>query len=155
VSVDRPVLIAYDGSEGAKAAVAAAGILFPARRALILTVWHSISAAAPATLIAVPTAVATTAYEQLDRESEQQASALADEGASAATTGAGLDATGAVALCHGQVWATILRAADEHDVAAIVVGTRGRSAITSALLGSVANGVVHHSSRPVVVVPSD
>src|SRR5690349_23374048 len=31
--------------------------------------------------------------------------------------------------------------------------SRGRSAVKSALLGSVANGVVHHSSRPVVVVP--
>ena len=68
--------------------------------------------------------------------------------------GVGLDATGAAILSHGQVWATIVNAADEEDVAAIVVGSRGRSAVASAVLGSVANGVVHHSSRPVVVVPA-
>lgn len=153
MSADKPILIAYDGSDGAKAAVSAAGELFPGRRAVVLSVWHSAAAAAPATLIAIPAGVATRAYAELDGESERQAAAMAAEGATEAEA-AGLDAAGVAVLCHGQVWATIVNAADEEDVAAVVVGSRGRSAVASAVLGSVANGVVHHSSRPVVVIPA-
>lgn len=50
--------------------------------------------------------------------------------------------------------AAIVDAADREDARAIVVGSRGLSGVKSALLGSVANGVVHHSTRPVVVIPS-
>ena len=48
----------------------------------------------------------------------------------------------------------ILRAADEHDALAIVVGSAGRGPLTGALLGSVTYNVVHRSTRPVVVVPA-
>jgi nucleotide-binding universal stress UspA family protein len=153
VDASRPILIAYDGSDGARAAVEAAGRLFPNRRAVVVSVWHSAAAAAPASAIAIPAAVASRAYEELDRESEQQAALKAGEGATAAKD-AGLDASGEAVLCAGQVWATIINAADKEDAQAIVVGSRGLSAVKSALLGSVANSVVHHSSRPVVVVPS-
>ena len=153
MNASKPILIAYDGSDGARAAIAAAGELFPGRRAVVLSVWHSAAAAAPASLIAIPAGVATRAYEQLDSESEQQAGAMAAEGAAEAKA-AGLDAAGIAVLNHGQAWATIVNAGDKEDVAAIVVGSRGRSAVASAVLGSVANGVVHHSSRPVVVVPA-
>jgi nucleotide-binding universal stress UspA family protein len=47
----------------------------------------------------------------------------------------------------------ILRAADEYDALAIVVGSRGRGPIAGALLGSVTYQVVHRSTRPVLVVP--
>jgi nucleotide-binding universal stress UspA family protein len=153
MDASQPVLIAYDGSDGARAAVEAAGRLFPGRGAVVVSVWHSAAAAAPASLIAIPAGVATRAYQELDEESEQQASARAAVGATAAKD-AGLDASGSALLCHRQVWATIVRAADEQDVKAIIVGSRGMSPVKSALLGSVANGVVHHSSRPVVVVPA-
>jgi nucleotide-binding universal stress UspA family protein len=153
MSADKPILIAYDGSDGAKAAVSGAGELFSGRRVIVLSVWHSAAAAAPASLIAIPAGVATRAYEELDNESKRQAAAMAAEGATEATE-AGLDAAGVGVLCHRQVWATIVSAADEEDVAAVVVGSRGRSAVASAVLGSVANAVVHHSSRPVVVIPA-
>ena len=149
----RPILIAYDGSAGSRAAVEAAGRLFPDHRAVVVSVWHSASAAAPASVIAIPAAVASRAYEELDKESEQQAEVTAGEGATAAKD-AGLDASGRAVLCAGQVWASIVNAADEEDAQAIVIGSRGLSAVKSALLGSVANGVVHHSKRPVVVAPT-
>ncbi len=149
----KPVLIAYDGSEGSKAAIDAAGRLFPDRRALVVSVWHSVATAAPASLIAIPAAVASRAYEELDGESKRQAEARVAEGVAAAKA-AGLDASGEAVLCAGQVWATIVNTADEYDAQAIVVGSRGLSAVKSALVGSVANGVLHHSARPVVVVPA-
>jgi nucleotide-binding universal stress UspA family protein len=152
MNATKPILIAYDGSDGAKTAVEAAGRLFRNSPAVVVSVWHS-TASASASLIAIPAGVAARAYEELDKESERQAADRADEGATAAKD-AGLGATASTLLCHGQVWATIIAAADQEDAQAIVVGSRGLSPVKSALLGSVANGVVHHSARPVVVIPA-
>ena len=44
--------------------------------------------------------------------------------------------------------------ASERGAAAIVVGSRGRSAGRELLVGSVAKAVLHHTHRPVVVVPA-
>jgi nucleotide-binding universal stress UspA family protein len=153
MNASKPVLIAYDGSEGAKAAVEAAGRLFTEHRAVVVSVWHPAADISAASLIAIPAGVATSAYEALDKESERQATEKAQEGADLAND-VGFNATAGALRSTGQVWATIVRAADQEDAEAIVVGSRGLSAVKSALLGSVANGVVHHSTRPVVVIPS-
>jgi nucleotide-binding universal stress UspA family protein len=47
------------------------------------------------------------------------------------------------------VWEPLADVAD-----AIVVGRRGVSSAELVILGSVANAVVHHADRPVVVVPT-
>lgn len=150
---DRPILIAYDGSNDAKRAIEAAGQLFPGQRATVLNVWYPTAAATPASLVAIPAAVAARAQEQLDTEAEQRSSATAADGAEEAKR-AGLRATAKAERSQSQAWATICNNATELDAAAVVVGSRGLSPIRSALLGSVSNGVVHNCARPVVVVPS-
>lgn len=111
------------------------------------------AAAAPASVIAIPAGVAKKAYAELDKEAALQAQALAEDGAAAARAG-GLDADARSVLCHQNTWSTLVQLAEEEEPAAIVVGSRGRSAVKSALLGSVSSGVAHHSPVPVVIVPS-
>ncbi len=47
----------------------------------------------------------------------------------------------------------LLRAGDEHDALAIVIGSADHGPLRGALLGSVTYQVVHRSTRPVLVVP--
>lgn len=46
----------------------------------------------------------------------------------------------------------LTQAAHDREAALLVVGTRGRGAVTSALLGSVSAGVVRRAERPIVLV---
>ena len=55
-------------------------------------------------------------------------------------------------VATGDAVETILATAAECDCGRIVLGTRGRSAVRSLLLGSVAYGVVHHADVAVTVV---
>jgi len=48
----------------------------------------------------------------------------------------------------------LVRQARASGAAAIAVGSRGRSAVKEIMLGSAAMAVLHHTDRPVVVVPS-
>jgi nucleotide-binding universal stress UspA family protein len=47
---------------------------------------------------------------------------------------------------------TIVRFAGEHETDLIVLGSRGRGAFRSLLLGSVSDGVAHHAHYPVLIV---
>ena len=138
------LLLAYDGSSGAKAAIDAAGRLFAGRPALIVSVCQSAAGAAGAGLIAVPAEVLGEAATRLDEESRRQAELLAEEGAAAARRG-GIDASAKAIPSRGNTWSTLVRVAEDEGCEAIVVGSRGRSAVSSVLLGSVSSGVVHHS----------
>jgi nucleotide-binding universal stress UspA family protein len=52
----------------------------------------------------------------------------------------------------GETVAAIAALADEKDADLIVVGSRGRNTLATALLGSVSHGVLRHAKRPVLVV---
>lgn len=54
----------------------------------------------------------------------------------------------------GDTVTEILRIADRQDADLIVVGSRGRATIASALLGSVSRAVLARAHRPVLVVKS-
>jgi nucleotide-binding universal stress UspA family protein len=66
---------------------------------------------------------------------------------------AGFDATLKVRTGAEQIRTLLVRAAEEVDADLIVVGTHGRGAIASTVMGSVARSLCSHSSRPVLVVP--
>ena len=96
----------------------------------------------------------------LDAGLAERAQALAVEGAQIAAE-VGFDAqpvarrvlSKAVERDTATVWRALLEIAEENDAAVIIVGRRGLSGIGSALLGSVSYGLVHNSSRPVLVMP--
>ena len=73
------------------------------------------------------------------------------------------EAAGIAAAEHGDVDAVLVEAApakalidlaDERDARMIVVGTRGESPIRGALIGSTPHKLLHLSQRPVLVVPA-
>lgn len=64
---------------------------------------------------------------------------------------AGLDAA-EVVIEHGDPVEAICAAADAHDVDVIVLGSKDKGWLTRVLAPSIADGVVHRSSRPVLVV---
>lgn len=146
----RPVLFCYDGSEGSKAALAAAGelVMHPAD-AVVLAVWTPIEvqlAKGGSLLAAVPD------EGKLDEEEIAAAQHLADEGADGARKH-GYNASARVAQANESVARTIGDVALEIDARLIVCGQRGRGAVASAILGSVSHQLSAHAKRPVLIAP--
>jgi nucleotide-binding universal stress UspA family protein len=125
--------------------------LFAPRRALVVSVWSSVSDVVGASLLAIPAEVARDAAASLDAEAAARAERTAEEGAELARAG-GLDARAEAVQSIGNVWSTILTVADREDPAVIVVGSRGLSGVKSLLLGGVSGAIVNNSERPVLVV---
>jgi nucleotide-binding universal stress UspA family protein len=146
---ERPILIAYDGSEDARAAIASAGELLTPGPALVVTLWH-----AAERLVSTSAGVATYApiFGEIDELERTNARASAEQGAALARE-VGFDASPLVARSSDlNVWRAILDLGAEHDARAIVLGSRGQGGLTGVLLGSVPGRVVHHADRPVLVV---
>lgn len=119
-----PVVVAWDGSAGAEAALAAAGRIFGHRSIVAVSVDDDAEVPAPPTGGSVTHTHVT--HTHVRRTGVRRARGVA---------------------------AAVVAAADDHDAAVVVVGSRGRSAVREILMGSVAMGTLHLSHRPVLVVP--
>jgi nucleotide-binding universal stress UspA family protein len=149
-----PVLIAYDGSDNAKAAIERAGAVLRHGPAVVATAWTTFEGAAPAALLALPGNMVREGAQTLDEATREEAEELAAEGAELARA-AGFDAEPRAVRAKGPFFAALIHLANELDASAIVAGSRGRSSLRAALLGSVSTGLLHHTSRPVLIVRDD
>lgn len=147
------VLIAYDGSDDARAAIEyAAGHIRP-EPAVVMTVWEPLLTQISFAPLSAATPVATGPEAGDKFEEERQAERLARQGADLAVAGGLTDVTTRAERGGGPVWAAIVDVADELDASLVVTGSRGLAGARSVILGSVSTRVLHHVHRPTLVVP--
>ena len=149
------LVIAFDGSAAAEAAVRAAGALFPGARATVLTIHEP--AISPMTTFRVGGALMSPelverSLTELERELIAEAEAAVADGVQLAEA-AGLIAEPAVAAGERQPWGPILAAAAERSADVVVCGTRGHGAVSRSVLGSTSSSLLHHAEVAVLVVP--
>ncbi|SRR6266542_3689425 len=131
------ILLAVDGSpQSGKAAQLAAELAAPAANEVVVI--HVIELV-PTRMGPAELELREDAQELVERYAKQ----LADAGVNAST-----DVSRALS---GRVGKVLVNAAIELQVGLIVMGCRGRSDLTSLLLGSVAHEVLQHSHCPVLI----
>ncbi len=149
------VLIAFDGSAAAQAAVRSAGALFPGARATVLTIHEP--AVGRATVMRaggglMSPDVVQQSLGELERELLENAEATAAEGVRLAGA-TGLAAESALAPGDDHPWKRILAAAEERGADVVACGTRRHGAVARTVLGSTSSSLLHHADRAVLVVP--
>ena len=154
----EPVLIGYDGSDVARAAIRHAAELFAGRPAVLATVWEPGLAAVP---VGLPDTIGVgslppdpVTVEAVDRLQREHASTVAGDGAEFARS-IGFVAEPQAVPDEVDVAETLLGIARERRAAVVVVGSHGISGLRPRLLGSVSRKVVEHCDRPVLVIRDD
>ncbi|MDE3129778.1 MAG: universal stress protein [Acidobacteriota bacterium] len=144
------ILIAYDGSDDAKAAIEQASKLFPGETVTVVTVWQRFID----TMARVGGGINLVVdYDEIDTDAEKAAQTRAEQGAALAKE-AGLDATARTAVVESSTADAILATAAAVDATVVVCGSRGYTGVKSLMLGSVSHHILQHADLPVVVVPS-
>jgi nucleotide-binding universal stress UspA family protein len=150
------IVIAYDGSPAARAAVREAALLFASHRVVILTVWEA--GLEELMLVPDPAGIGSTmlpfdpgAVEAVQHASEDRAGEIAKDGVALASS-VGLDAEGVRMRDVTDLPSAISSFADEREALVIVVGSHGLRGLKSKLLGSTSTGLLKRTSRPVLVV---
>ncbi|WP_026551009.1 universal stress protein [Arthrobacter sp. Br18] len=144
------LLIAYDGSPDAQSALRTAATMFPGASAVVLYARQALEGFA-AHLEGHP---ALEELAGLDAATLDVSERIADEGAQLAR-GLGFDAEPRVSSTMSTASEAIVDTAEEVDADLIMVGSRGRRGFKATLLGSTSASVLHHATRPTLVIPSD
>ncbi|WP_104168860.1 universal stress protein [Arthrobacter sp. SX1312] len=147
---ERQLLIAYDGSVDAKSAVQTAASMFPGASAVVLYARQPLEGFA-AHLEGHP---ALEELDELDAATLDVSERIAEEGAQLARS-LGFDAKPQVSSTMATASEAIIDTAEEVDADVIIVGSRGRRGFAATLLGSTSASVLHHATRPTLVIPSD
>jgi nucleotide-binding universal stress UspA family protein len=147
------ILISYDGSADARAAIDHAGDLFGDQPVTVLTVWRPMVLVMTRSGAGLGMGIGVLDYEEIDAASERGALARAEEGAERARS-VGLNAQARSRVQRTTVADAIIDEASDCGASAIVVGSRGLAGVKSVLLGSVSSVVLHHSDVPVLGVTS-
>jgi nucleotide-binding universal stress UspA family protein len=147
------ILLCYDGSEDAKAAIERAGELFPDQPVTVLTIWQPFLQVMSRQAAGFGMAPGFPDPQALDEASHHRAQELATQGVALAE-GAGLKAQPLTSSQQTTTSRAILAQAEEAGATAIVMGSRGLTGMKSLLLGSVSHELIQHADRTVVIVPS-
>jgi nucleotide-binding universal stress UspA family protein len=142
---DGPILICYDGSDGAKHAIEAAAGLLTERRAVVLDVAPFLTLEESVGTAGAPIGVD---FETLNKEAALE---QANEGATLARE-SGFEAE-ARAEQASPTWQGVVGVADEIGAAAIVIAGSGLSGLRETVKGKVPRTVAEHAGRPVLLVP--
>jgi nucleotide-binding universal stress UspA family protein len=155
-ALDGPVVVAYDGSDGAKRAIEAVGRVLGGRPTVVVHAWEPAfhrSLAERAHAIGRPDDLPKMVV-QIHEALAGSAATVTEDGVALARA-AGLDAVGDTVEGHDGAWRAVAGAARAHGAAAIATGTRGLGAARSVLLGSVSSGLIQNAELPVLVVPAE
>lgn len=144
-----PILIAYDGSADSQAAIDHAARLFPGAPTVVLYARQPLESVA-AHLEGHPALADLKSFDAATHDASAQ---IAANGATYAVE-AGLAAEPHVSSIMGTASEAIVAVADDLNASLIVIGSRGRRGLRATILGSTAANVLHHASRPTLVIPS-
>ncbi|MEV4702880.1 universal stress protein [Actinoplanes sp. NPDC049316] len=146
------LILGFDGSPAATAAIDAAAALFPGAQAGIVHLWTPPFASDTLRRrLWSGTAGVDRFVEAVEREGAREAERVAGTGVVLARA-AGWQAEAVVERTYGGDGVQFAELAEKLDAELLVVGSRGLGG-TKALLGSVSDMVVHYARRPVLVVP--
>jgi nucleotide-binding universal stress UspA family protein len=148
------ILLCYDGSADAQAAVDRAGLLMAGSDATVLVIWE--------TIVETMSRHGSVGMGMIGFSGDDGAGDAAIEQAAVDTAADGVQRAAAAGLAaqprvvnrEDDIAAVILAEAAALDAGVIVVGTRGLGGVKSLMLGSVSHAVLHHTDRAVLVVPS-
>lgn len=143
--MSRTFLLATDGSDPARQAERyASTLLNPDRdRIRVVSVIEELSVYALSAGDAIDISeIQAEMADRADRVADEAADRLEEKGFHVETQ-----------VESGHPGRVICKLAADHEVEGIVMGRRGRGTLGELLLGSISHYVIHHASRPVIIVP--